>query len=257
MLQCTPIGYFSGRQSEKYMAPKQSGLALENNGIIILEPNLNFEQALEDLSGFERIWLLYWFDRNEEWKPKVLTPRGGQKRGVFSTRSPHRPNPIGLSCVELKGIENRKLFIGANDLLDGTPILDIKPYLNYADAFPESRQGWLDEGALPMPYEVHWSVMSKKQAQYIEEASGLNLIQPVELRLSDNPFPFPNHRIKELGEGDYELSMKTWRVHYSITDHSVFIKELYSGYDAETLQGSKDSKWDDVPLHIEFINRFK
>ena len=100
--------------------------------------------ALADLHGFSRIWVLFVFDRSEGWTARVRPPRGGGKRGVLSTRSPHRPNPIGLSAVELLGVEDGALRVRGMDLLDGTPVLDIKPYVPYADAFPDSAAGWID-----------------------------------------------------------------------------------------------------------------
>lgn len=100
--------------------------------------------ALRDLAGFERIWLLFVFHRSEGWNAQVKPPRGGPRRGVLATRSPHRPNAIGLSAVELLAVEERALRVRGVDLLDGTPILDIKPYVPYADAFPQSCAGWID-----------------------------------------------------------------------------------------------------------------
>ena len=100
--------------------------------------------AWRDLAGFERIWLLFAFHRSEGWKAEVRPPRGGGKRSVLATRSPHRPNAIGLSAVELVAVEAGSLRVRGVDLLDGTPILDIKPYVPYADAFPQARAGWID-----------------------------------------------------------------------------------------------------------------
>lgn len=239
------------------MAPSQPEMGLVKEGCIILCEGFNFEQALESLMGFDRIWLIYWLNRNTNWKPKVMTPRGGPKRGVFSTRSPHRPNPIGLSCVELLDIKGRKIFVGKNDLLEGTPILDIKPYLIYADAFPESRQGWIDNETSKIKYAIRWSLLSLEQANFIEQKSSMNFIHSIELRLQNNPLPFPSHRIKKTGNQDYELSFKTWRVNYSLQDCIVFIHEIISGYDNETLQGRKKSSWEDVPIHLEFLAKFK
>lgn len=103
------------------------------------------EQMLQDLAGFERIWLIFAFHLSDGWKNTVKPPRGGPKRGVLATRSPHRPNSIGLSAVELLKIEGRVLHLRGVDLLDGTPVLDIKPYVPYADAFPAAKAGWIDE----------------------------------------------------------------------------------------------------------------
>lgn len=103
------------------------------------------ERVLQDLSGFDRLWLIFAFHLNEGWKSTVKPPRGGPKRGVLATRSPHRPNAIGLSAVELLKVEGRILHLRGVDLLDGTPVLDIKPYVPYADAFPDAKAGWIDE----------------------------------------------------------------------------------------------------------------
>lgn len=256
-LECTPIGYFYSLQTEKYMAPKQAALGRkEDEGVIRLIPDCNFEQALEDLSGFDHIWLIYWFDRNQGWKPRVLPPGQTQKKGVFATRSPHRPNPFGLSCVELLKIEKRELYIGKHDLLNETPILDIKPYLPYADAFPESRCGWL-ENAHRATSDVQWTEIAKAQAIFIQEQTQIRFIESVELRLSDNPYPFSNHRIRKIDNDEYELAFKTWRIRYSLKDSRVIIQYIASGYDQETLQGSKASAWNDLPVHLEFLKRFK
>ncbi|WP_136515414.1 tRNA (N6-threonylcarbamoyladenosine(37)-N6)-methyltransferase TrmO [Geomonas edaphica] len=103
------------------------------------------EKAIQDLEGFERLWLIFAFHLSEGWRSSVKPPRGGPKRGVLATRSPHRPNSIGLSAVELVGIEGKTLHLRGVDLLDGTPVLDIKPYVPYADAFPHAKAGWIDE----------------------------------------------------------------------------------------------------------------
>ena len=105
----------------------------------------NFEQALKDLDEFEYIWVLAWLHLNEGWNVQVIPPRGSKiKRGLFATRAPHRPNPIGLSALKLIGINGRKLKVRGIDLLDGTPVLDIKPYIPYTDSFPNAKAGWLE-----------------------------------------------------------------------------------------------------------------
>lgn len=233
------------------MAPKQANLAVESTGTIVLSPGNNFEQALQDLNGFERIWIVYWFHKNAGWKVKVSTPRGGPKRGVFSTRSPHRPNPIGLSCVELVAIKGRELTIGKSDLIDGTPILDIKPYLNYADAFPKSKQGWIEE--VPQKdYKVTFSPLAKRQIAFIESRWDFPFKDTIELRLKGNPYPLKNNRIKPLDNDTFELAVKTWRIHYTIKNERISIKNIVSGYDSETLAGRKPTRWNDLPLHQEY-----
>ncbi len=146
-LTLRPIGVIRTPYTDRYRAPRQPGMAAEGReGVIELVAGLNMEQCVADLAGFDRIWVIVWFHRNERWKPRVLPPRGGRvKRSVLATRSPHRPNPLGLSVLRLLEVRGRTLRVADVDLLDGTPVLDIKPYIPYADAFPGSRAGWLDE----------------------------------------------------------------------------------------------------------------
>lgn len=143
-----PIGTIRSPYRQRIDAPHQPTVAPEAGGpgeaTLELEADLPLE-TLTDLEGFDHVWLLFAFHRSEGWTPMVRPPRGPRvRRGVFATRSPHRPNPIGLSAVELAGVEGRTLRLRGVDLLDGTPVLDIKPYVPYADAFPDARAGWID-----------------------------------------------------------------------------------------------------------------
>lgn len=145
-----PIGILRSPYSRRIDAPHQSTVVAgtENGEAALATLELADwldEQVLQDLQGFERIWLIFAFHLSEGWKSTVKPPRGGPKRGVLATRSPHRPNAIGLSAVELLTIEGRTLQLRGVDLLDGTPVLDIKPYVPYADAFPDAKAGWIDE----------------------------------------------------------------------------------------------------------------
>ncbi|MHC4839727.1 MAG: tRNA (N6-threonylcarbamoyladenosine(37)-N6)-methyltransferase TrmO [Planctomycetota bacterium] len=145
------IGHVRSPYKERFGTPRQPGITeqvLEDRELdasIVLVNGHNFEQALSGLEGFERIWVLSWMHLNDGWKPTVIPPRGPKERqGVFATRSPHRPNPLALSSLKLAKIEGRVLHVNGIDLLDGTPVLDIKPYVPYADAFPDAKAGWLD-----------------------------------------------------------------------------------------------------------------
>lgn len=100
--------------------------------------------ALDDIDGFERLWLIYWMDRVQIFRPKVVPYRDTRERGLFATRSPTRPNPIGMSVVRLLRREGNVLHVADIDTLDGTPLLDIKPYVPEFDAHPGSRAGWFD-----------------------------------------------------------------------------------------------------------------
>ena len=137
--------------TQKFGIPRQSGLVEELHSQIIFEPEFRNPDALRGLEGFSHLWLIWEFSqaRRENWSPTVRPPRlgGNQRLGVFATRSPFRPNPIGLSCVKLLGVEQTAeygpvIHVAGADLLDGTPIYDIKPYLPYADCKPEAVGGF-------------------------------------------------------------------------------------------------------------------
>jgi tRNA (adenine37-N6)-methyltransferase len=145
-----PIGILRSPYARRIDAPHQSTVVEGTETGAFATATLELadwldEKVLQDLAGFDRLWLIFAFHMSEGWKSTVKPPRGGPKRGVLATRSPHRPNSIGLSAVELVKIEGRTLHLRGVDLLDGTPVLDIKPYVPYADAFPESKAGWIDE----------------------------------------------------------------------------------------------------------------
>ena len=137
---------------EKFGIPRQSGLAEDVVSAVVFEPEFRVDEALRGIDDFSHLWLLWGFDRTERetWSPTVLPPRlGGNRRvGVFATRSPFRPNAIGLSCVRLLGLEKTPegtvLKVAGADLMNGTPIYDIKPYLPYADCRPEATGGFTD-----------------------------------------------------------------------------------------------------------------
>ena len=145
---CHPIAFVRSPYAARIDAPHQPTVVAGTETGAAAEAVVEFvagfpAAAFRDLAGFERIWLLFAFHRSEGWKAEVRPPRGGGKRSVLATRSPHRPNAIGLSAVELVAVEEGALRVRGVDLLDGTPILDIKPYVPYADAFPQARAGWI------------------------------------------------------------------------------------------------------------------
>lgn len=132
---------------EKFGLPRQSGLVPELVSEIVFEPEFRDPEALRGIEGFSHLWLIWEFSQavREDWSPTVRPPRlgGNTRMGVFATRSPFRPNPVGLSCVRLLGVTPEgTLRVAGADLMDGTPIFDIKPYVPYADAHPEALGGF-------------------------------------------------------------------------------------------------------------------
>ena len=148
-----PVAIFRSPVKGKFGLPRQSGLAPGLRGEIVFEPRFRTPDAVRGIEGFDRIWLLLQFDRNPETASVTVRPPrlgGNEQVGVFASRSPFRPNGIGLSCVRLLSVDNDApdgpvLHVAGADLADGTPILDIKPYLAYADAFPEARCGYAQD----------------------------------------------------------------------------------------------------------------
>ena len=148
-----PIARYEGELPEKFGLPRQAGVVPALEGRVVFEPAYRDPEALRGIEGFSHLWLIWQFSENlrqaGDWSPTVRPPRlGGNTRvGVFATRSPFRPNALGLSCVRLLGIEKDAerglvLRVGGADLMDGTPIFDVKPYVPYADAHPEALSGF-------------------------------------------------------------------------------------------------------------------
>lgn len=138
----------------KFGIPRQSGVVEELRAKIVFEPEYRNPDALRGLEGFSHLWLIWQFSEAVRggWSPTVRPPRlgGNTRMGVFATRSPYRPNPIGLSCVKILGVEHDRerggcILVGGADLMDGTPIYDIKPYTPYADCHPEALGGFASE----------------------------------------------------------------------------------------------------------------
>jgi len=139
-LALQPIGLVHSPHRQAEGTPIQPRWAAGIEGTVEVFPE--FAPGLRDLDGFDRIWLLYWFDRARACQLEVVPFLDTQKRGVFATRAPSRPNPIGLSCVRLLAVEGSRLRVAELDVLDGTPLLDIKPYAPDCDVFDVKRVGW-------------------------------------------------------------------------------------------------------------------
>ena len=137
-----PIGVVRTPFTQQAGTPIQPRFAEGAAGTVeVFEP---YAEALADVGGFERIWLLVLLDRARAWQPTVVPYLDTVRRGLFATRAPSRPNPIGLSVVEVVSVDGNRIEVRGVDLLDGTPLLDVKPYVPKFDAFPDSRAGWLD-----------------------------------------------------------------------------------------------------------------
>ena len=208
---------------EKFGIPRQSGLVDSLRARIVFEPEYRVKEALRGIEDFSHLWLIWEFSeaKRENWSPTVRPPRlGGNKRmGVFATRSPFRPNAIGLSSVRLIGIEHTEsegdvLIVSGADLLDGTPIFDIKPYLPFTDSHPDAKGGFADEKK-----EYHADVIIPKDiANRIDEK---RLEEIKELLLQD---PRPSYRDDE--EREYGMSYADFEISFTATRSTLTVKSI-------------------------------
>lgn len=203
-----PIAHIRNDYKEKFGIPRQSGRAPAVLSEIVFEKEYQTPDALREIEGFSHLWLLFDFSlsHRDEWSPTVRPPRlGGNTRvGVFASRSPFRPNPIGLSCVRLLRVEKREtdgvvLIVSGADLLDGTPIFDIKPYLPFADCITDATGGYATE------HEHHnlQVVFAEKLLTKVEKEKRQGLLEI----LADDPRPSyqDDGRIYGMRFGEYEI----------------------------------------------------
>lgn len=257
-----PIGIMHSNLKYKQDSPRQGNLVHDGDAYIELEPNFNFEQALEGLEEFERLWLVYEFHHNDNWKQKVNVPRKEDKLGVFATRSPYRPNPIGISCVKLVKIEGRKLYVEESDLLDESPILDIKPYVDYSDSFSTSYPAWLQK-AEEEEYKVIVPEYIQKQFDYLKKNSELSFSQFVSTQLKFQPLNSKKKRLQILEDREEEsclaeIAYRTWRIHFEVDKlaKSIVVIKVKSGYSLEEMQDKSEDPYGDKDLHLKFFKKF-
>ena len=229
-----PIGVARTPFTEKRQAPRQPAAARGVEATLELFPGKGYEDALANLDEWTHLWIVYVFDRAEGFRPKVLPPRSGAsgeratRKGLFSTRSPHRPNPIGLSVVRLVGVEGLSVRVRDVDLLDGTPILDLKPYVKYTDVVTEAGDGWL---APPDPRPA-WSVSFAPRARAALDAIA-RVGRPIEDELTAalalGPQAHAYRRIRREGDRGV-LALKEWRAHFRVDGRAIVVERIASGY---------------------------
>ena len=257
MTDFAAIGYVECAQRYRYEVARQASIAPDNEAWIQLNEDRALQEGLAGLADFERIWVLVELHLNETWHALVEPPREGlAKLGVFATRSPHRPNRIGMSCVRLLGICGNRLHVGQHDLLDGTPVLDIKPYLPYADAFPDAAAGWVDRAdeqvfALDLAAEV------VPQLEWVAVHAGWDLVNFLKVQLRMDPTDAKRKRIVAKAQY-FRIAFRTWRVDYRVdpSQRRIEVFAVASGYAAaELVEGAVD-KYQDKAVHRAFIAQF-
>lgn len=249
MITFSFIGHVKCDRDYKDEQPRQ-GVFSDTGGYIELVKGENYEQALKDLDGFEYIWVIFVFHHNSTWKPVTNPPYndGNGKKGVFATRSPYRPNPIGMSCVKLERIEGNRIFIKESDILNNTPVLDIKPYISDYDSFPDASRGWLDN-VKKDSYSVEYTAEAESKIIFLKNL-GTDLTGAINSRLAFNPLD-PTRKKFESNEEGLVFRFKTWKIYFEINNDTITILNIHSGYiDYNELYGNDTIA--DIEIHRKF-----
>lgn len=220
-MQITPIAYMKSDFPSKFGIPRQSGLVEELQSTIIFHDEFRNADALRGIEGFSHLWLIWQFSKatGKPWSPTVRPPRlgGNTRMGVFATRSPFRPNSLGLSCVRLVGVEQTAqygtvLHVAGADLLDGTPIFDIKPYVPYADSHPDALGGFTDHaGEFLLDIDFPAPLLEKVPASKRSALQGI---------LSHDPRP----SYQENSDRIYGLSFADMNIRFTV--HENYLKVI-------------------------------
>ena len=203
-MEIKPIAFIENDYKEKFGIPRQSGLVNLISRIIFL-PEYSDPNSMRGLEDFSHIWLIWGFSMIDDHKfyPTVRPPRlgGNVRKGVFSTRSPYRPNPLGLSVVKLEKMESNSITVSGADLMNGTPIYDIKPYLPYIESIPDASDGW----ALSTKESVLSVNFPQELLNMIPEDRRCGLLET----LAQDPRPqYQNdpQRVYTMSFGDFQIS---------------------------------------------------
>lgn len=256
-----PIGFLRAEKQVKFQTLHQPNESQVERNRVELLPGCGFEEALSDLAGFSRIWLLSWFHRNASWRPMVMPPRGpSRRRGVFATRSPHRPNPLGLTPVRLLGVEKRRLLLGPCDLMDGTPILDIKPYIPAYDAFPGERAGWTEEILAdhqgPPPFQVQFAPLATTQSEWLKDHWEIDFRPRLVELLGRDPSIQRSRRIRARGADRRVVGCGPWRVEFRVEGNQVEVLRIEPGYPPRFLEDPKRLSIPDHAAQRAYLERW-
>jgi tRNA-Thr(GGU) m(6)t(6)A37 methyltransferase TsaA len=233
-----PIAFIRTPFTQRFGIPRQPGLVPEARGIIKFRNDPDFQHALKGMEQFSHLWIVFVFHSHggNKWKPTIRPPRlgGKEKMGVLASRSPHRPNPIGLSVCGIERIDpgaegGPEIHVTGVDLLDGTPVLDVKPYIPYADSVPGANPGWAHEEIRKTP--VRFETLALKKLREIEDRGEKDLKVLIEQLLTIDPRPgFQRRELPpdaEHAQGrDFGLLVKEWDVHWKIENQEFVVTDL-------------------------------
>lgn len=218
-----PIARMKSDFPTKFGIPRQSGLVDELRSTIVFEPEYRNEDALRGLEGFSHIWIIWQFSEavQEEWSPTVRPPRlgGNQRMGVFATRSPFRPNALGLSCVRILSIEKTEtqgtvICVAGADLMDGTPIFDIKPYVPYSDCHPDAAGGFTSSAApFLLKVDIPNDLLQRVDTDKRDALIGV---------LSHDPRP----SYQKDADRIYGLSFASYNIRFTVKENTLTVTEI-------------------------------
>jgi tRNA-Thr(GGU) m(6)t(6)A37 methyltransferase TsaA len=216
-LEINPIGFVRSCYKQKFGTPRQSGLVPQSFAVIELLPEFQPQFSLQGLQDCSHIWVIFWFHKSENsrFHAKVHPPRlEGKTMGVFATRSPNRPNPLGLSLVKLEKIENNQLHISGVDFIEGTPIFDLKPYLVQTEAIVDAQSGWSQNSA-DLQLQVEWDLKAQKAIQDLDCGSLKDLIEGT---LKRDPRPLVYRQNKPQYRDKHAIFVDNFDVHFKVLD---------------------------------------
>jgi tRNA-Thr(GGU) m(6)t(6)A37 methyltransferase TsaA len=226
-LEFEPIGFIQSVFKSKFGTPRQPLIAASPTAKLAIKKSLQPELSLQGLSEFSHIWLIWVFHQNSNkiFRPKIHPPRlQGETIGVFSTRSPHRPNPIGLSLVKLDRIENDVLYLSGVDLVDGTPILDIKPYLKTIESVSDATGGWVDNTDFTLLevefYDKFSEDLSKLKSEISpDEIEALKQMIVEILQNDPRPLVYKSDEIRDT----HAMYLDIWNIFFQIKNQTVLV----------------------------------
>ncbi len=222
MAEIRPIAHMKSDFPAKFGIPRQAGVVPALESMIVFEPEYRETEALRGIEGFSHLWLIWQFSeaRTEGFSPTVRPPRlgGNARMGVFATRSPFRPNSLGLSCVELVRAEERPglgtvLLVRGADLMDGTPIFDVKPYIPYADCRPEARGGFAPDAGETLRVEIPAQLEARVPERKREALRGV---------LANDPRPRYQHDPARV----YAMDFAGLTVRFCVRDGTVYVRDI-------------------------------
>jgi tRNA-Thr(GGU) m(6)t(6)A37 methyltransferase TsaA len=254
-LTLSPIGVVRTPYAELAEAPRQPAVARGVRGRVELAPGRGLEHAIEGIEAWTHLWVVFWFHRAGRTDVrKVRPPRSEEKRGVLATRSPHRPNPIGLSLVRLVGVTGLTLDVEDVDLVDGTPVLDLKPYVPYADFAADASSGWLPPAHDPAAvWSVELTQVAENQLAFIAGKGAPGLRDRLVEALNLGPAPHPYRRIRPAAGGGSIIAIKAWRAAFRVEGRRIIVESIATGYRPRDLAAGTGA---DVEVHRAFAAAF-